>query len=79
MEPWRETVREVTRATVPIVGLLILFKLTLLDFDFESVAVVVLGSAMALVGLILFLFGAPVGILPFGERLGSTLPTYGIP
>lgn len=77
MEPWRETVREVTRATVPIVGLLILFKLTLLDFDFESVAVVVLGSAMALAGLILFLFGARVGILPFGERLGSTLPTYG--
>lgn len=77
MGDWRETFNEVFKSTAPIVGLLILLKLTLLEFDAESVAVVVLGSVMALLGLVLFLLGARVGILPFGERLGAKLPGYG--
>lgn len=77
MGPWRETFNEVFKSTAPIVGLLILLKLTLLEFDGESVAVVVLGSAMALAGLVLFLMGARVGIIPFGERLGGKIPEYG--
>lgn len=77
MEHWRETFAEVVKSTAPIVVLLVALKLTLLEFDWESVAVVVLGSLMALAGLILFLFGARVGIVPFGERLGAILPGYG--
>lgn len=77
MEHWRATLNEVVKSTAPIVGLLIALKLFLLEFDFESVAVVILGSLMALAGLVLFLMGARVGILPFGETLGSRLPSYG--
>lgn len=76
MEHWRATFNEVVRSTAPIVGLLILLKLTLLEFDLESVTVVLLGSLMALLGLTLFLLGARVGILPFGERLGGKIPGY---
>lgn len=73
----RETFNEVFKSTAPIVGLLIGLKLTLLDFDLESAAVVILGSIMALAGLVLFLLGARVGIVPFGERLGGKIPEYG--
>lgn len=77
MEHWRETLNEVVKSTAPIVGLLIVLRLTLLEFEFESVAVVILGSLTALAGLVLFLMGARVGIVPFGETLGGRLPGYG--
>lgn len=77
MEHWRATLNEVVKSTAPIVGLLIALKLFLLEFDLESLAVVVLGSLMALAGLVLFLLGARVGILPFGETLGSRIPAFG--
>lgn len=77
MDSWRETALEVTKATAPIAGMVVAAKLTLLEVDFESVAVVILGSLMALAGLVLFLIGARVAMLPFGERLGGALPAYG--
>ena len=77
MEHWRETFAEVVKSTTPIVAFLLLLKLTLLEFDGHDLAVAVLGSIMALTGLFLFLYGARVGIVPFGERLGAKLPNYG--
>jgi len=77
MSLWRETLGEVVKSTAPIVGLLIALRVTLIEFDAAEVSVVVLGSLMALAGLVLFLFGARSGIVPFGEQLGSKVPTYG--
>lgn len=77
MEHWRSTLNEVVKSTAPIVGLLVVLKLTLLESEWESFAVVVLGCLLALAGLVLFLMGARVGILPFGETLGNKLPEYG--
>lgn len=74
---WRETLGEVVKSTAPIVALLIALRVTLIEFDAVELAVIVLGSLMALAGLVLFLFGARVGIVPFGERLGSRVPGYG--
>jgi len=73
---WRETLAEVFKSTAPIVALLIVLRLTLIEFDVTEVSVVILGSLMALAGLVLFLFGARAGIVPFGERLGAQLPGY---
>ncbi len=77
MEHWRESVKEVATSMTPIVFVILVLKVTLLDVNVESLFNVVFGSAMAMVGLSLFLFGARLGILAFGERLGSSVPQFG--
>ncbi len=77
MGHWRESFFEVVKSTAPIVGMIVVLKLTLLDSDATSIALVLLGSIMAIIGLVLFLVGARLGILPFGERLGGKMPQFG--
>lgn len=76
MDHWRESFKEVLTSTTPIILVILVLKLTLLEFDVASLLHVVLGSAMAIMGLALFLMGARVGILAFGERLGSRIPQF---
>lgn len=77
MEHWRESFKEVLSVTAPIALVILLLRFIFLDADLESVSLVVLGSLMAIVGLGLFLMGARVGVLPFGEFLGNKMPHCG--
>ena len=77
MEHWRHAFEEVVKATAPIALVIVILQVALLERDPARIAVVVLGSIMAMAGLVLFLTGARVGILAFGERLGNTMPQFG--
>lgn len=65
---------EQVRAVVPLALYLVLFQLFILRQDMTDSWVITAGLVAVIVGLMLFMEGLKVGLMPFGEALGNTLP-----
>lgn len=61
----------VTVAIMPLVMLFLLFQLFLLGLPRRQVTDILKGTAIAAVGLFLFLLGIEIGFLPFGRAIGE--------
>lgn len=76
-ETWIEEIKatalSVTIAIVPLVLLFLLVQVFLLKLPRQQVADILKGTAIAAVGLFLFLLGIGVGFLPFGQTVGAAL------
>jgi len=66
--------REQVRAVLPLALYLILFQYFILRQAIDDSFVIVGGLLAVVVGLMLFMEGLKVGLMPFGEIIGSTLP-----
>lgn len=77
MQTVRETVWEVIYAILPISVLVILLQFTLIWMPLESLVQFFIGVLFVMSGLILFLIGVHIGLLPVGEMIGSSLPKTG--
>lgn len=77
MQTVKETIWEVVYAVLPITILVLVLQYTLIWLPFESVLQFLIGVAFVSAGLILFLVGVHVGLLPIGEMIGSSLPKTG--
>jgi hypothetical protein len=64
---------DVVQAIVPLIFLFILFQFLFLKMPRSYVLNLLKGTAIAVVGLILFLQGVRIGFLPVGTALGETL------
>ena len=62
------------KAVAPLAGYLFLFQLLILRQSVQDSGVIAGGLAAVIVGLVLFMEGLRVGLMPFGETIGSTLP-----
>lgn len=65
---------EQLRAVVPISLYLILFRLLIFRKNIEDPALVFMGLVLLILGLMLFMEGLKLALVPLGELLGSTLP-----
>ncbi|TNF97828.1 MAG: DUF1538 domain-containing protein [Gammaproteobacteria bacterium] len=63
------------RAVVPLAVYLALFQIFILRQDVSDAWIITGGLVAVILGLMLFMEGLKVGLMPFGELLGSTLPT----
>lgn len=72
-----DTIKEVFFAIFPITLVVILLQFTIIGMPMEVFLQFIIGVVMVSIGLILFLLGVNVGLLPVGELIGSTLPKYG--
>lgn len=72
-----ETIWEVVYAIMPITVLVLLLQFTLIWLPMESLVQFLIGVAFVSAGLILFLIGVHIGLLPVGEMIGSALPKTG--
>ncbi len=77
MQTVKETIWEVIYAVMPITVLVILLQYTLIWLPFESLVQFLIGVVFVSGGLILFLLGVHIGLLPVGEMIGSALPKTG--
>jgi hypothetical protein len=77
MRDFRETLREVIQAILPITLVIVILELTVLHTPMEAFIQFILGTALATLGIVLFLMGVKVGMLPMGEAIGSELPNRG--
>ncbi len=66
--------QEQLRAVLPLAAYLVLFQYFVLRQNVEDAGIILAGLAAVVFGLMLFMEGLKVGLMPFGEVLGSTLP-----
>jgi hypothetical protein len=62
------------KAVVPLGVYLFLFQLLILRESVQEAGVIAAGLAAVIIGLMLFMEGLRVGLMPFGETIGSILP-----
>lgn len=62
------------KAVTPLAIYLVLFQLFILRVPVDESLVITGGLAAVIVGLMLFMEGLKVGLMPFGEALGISLP-----
>ena len=77
MQSVQETIWEVIYAVLPITILVLVLQYTLIWLPFSSVLQFLIGVIFVSAGLILFLIGVHIGLLPVGEMIGSSLPKTG--
>ena len=65
---------EQVQAVVPLAVYLIVFQLFILRQVVEDSWVITLGLFEVIIGLMLFMEGLKLGLMPFGEVIGNTLP-----
>lgn len=77
MKTVKETIWEVIYAILPITLLVLVLQYTLFWLPFATVIQFIIGVLFVSTGLILFLLGVHIGLLPVGEMIGSSLPRTG--
>lgn len=65
---------EVLKAMLPLVAVIIIMQFTLLKLPLADFWQFFAGVVMAICGMILFLVGLEIGILPMGQAIGAELP-----
>ena len=66
--------RDQIKAVLPLAGYLALFQLLILKQDVTDSWIISGGLLSVIIGLMLFMEGLKVGLMPFGETIGNTLP-----
>jgi len=62
------------RSVVPLALYLMLFQIIVFRQSILQAEIITLGLVAVILGLMLFMEGLKVGLMPFGEMLGNTLP-----
>jgi hypothetical protein len=65
---------EQARAVLPLALYLAVFQIVILRQTVEDSVIIATGLACVIMGLVLFMEGLKVGLMPFAERIGSELP-----
>lgn len=65
---------EQAKAVIPLAAYLALFQLIVLGSPLADASLLGLGLLAVMVGLMLFMEGLKLGLMPFGELIGSQLP-----
>lgn len=68
---------EVLKAILPLAGVIAVFQFTPLQMPSHTFYQFLIGVVMVIGGMVLFLVGIDVGILPVGEAIGGELPKRG--
>jgi hypothetical protein len=67
------TAQSVALAVLPLVALFLLFQWLFLDLPRQEVLRILKGTALASLGLFLFLLGVGIGFMPFGRAIGKAV------
>ncbi|GGH70529.1 hypothetical protein GCM10010978_05540 [Compostibacillus humi] len=70
----KETVIEVIKSILPITIVITILQFTLIQLPAETFFQFLIGALFVGIGLILFLLGVNIGLLPVGEMIGAALP-----
>jgi hypothetical protein len=73
----KQTVIEVVSAVIPVTIVVIILQMTLIQVPLETLLQFLVGVLLVSTGLILFLLGVQIGILPMGEQMGEALSKTG--
>lgn len=71
---FRERLVGQLKIVLPIVGYLFLFQLLVLQKPVADATIILLGQTCVILGLLFFLEGLQLGLMPFSETIGAMLP-----
>ncbi|WP_100406896.1 DUF1538 domain-containing protein [Bacillus solitudinis] len=77
MQRVKDTVKEVVYAIIPLSAVIIILQFTVIGLKMDILIQFITGVIMVSVGLILFLLGVHIGLLPVGDMIGTALPKMG--
>lgn len=77
VQGWRGIIHEVLQAVTPIALLVIVLQVTIIHMPAEPFIRFLVGAFFVMTGLLLFLQGVKIGLLPLGNAIGSELPKKG--
>lgn len=77
VQGWREIIHEVLQAVTPIVLLVIILQVAIIHMPAEAFIRFIVGTFLIFAGLLFFLQGVKIGLLPLGNAIGSELPKKG--
>ncbi len=66
--------REQLKAVLPISAFLFIFQLAVLRQGIDDAIAITLGLVVVILGLMFFMEGLRLGLMPLGEIIGATLP-----
>lgn len=75
MNLFRQKLDEVTRSLLPVIALVLLVSLTLIRVEGEVLWRFLIGGALLLIGLAVFLLGVDLAMNPIGARMAEELAT----
>ncbi|MFW6347141.1 MAG: DUF1538 domain-containing protein [Cyclonatronaceae bacterium] len=73
----KDTIKEVAYAVFPIAAVIVLLQFTVIFLPMEMFYTFLAGLGLVSGGLVFFLVGVHLGLLPVGEMIGSALPQTG--
>jgi hypothetical protein len=73
----RKVVLEVFQAILPITVTVLVLLLTVIRIPTNLIFQFLIGASMVIVGMVFFLLGVKIGLLPMGEAIGAELPKRG--
>ncbi len=73
----RGQIIEVITAILPLVLVVVILQFALVKMPVHLFLQFVIGAVMVIAGMVLFLLGVEIGILPMGKALGAELPRRG--
>lgn len=73
----REKLLDVLKAVAPLVGIVICLQITVVHAPLAVFIQFLIGSALAVAGMLLLFTGVDLGILPMGRFIGAELPKKG--
>jgi len=68
---------EVLKAVMPLIAVVCLLQVTIIHAPLELFVQFLVGSALAIAGMLVLFLGIDVGILPMGRFIGAELPKRG--
>ena len=77
MSVLKEIIKEVLYAVLPLTVVVFIMQLIILSSPTVEILQFLVGLIFVTVGLILFLVGIRIGLLPMGEYVGNTIPHTG--
>lgn len=75
IEDFKETFKEVVLAVLPLSGVVLLIML-MIGMSSNMFLSFVTGTLLVIGGMVLFLMGVKIGMLPIGESIGAELPKH---
>ncbi len=70
----KESIKETLLAILPVSAAVILLQLVLIQLPFKDFLPFLFGLFFVILGLMFFLIGVNIGLLPIGEMIGKILP-----
>ena len=74
---FKENLVEVLQAVLPITSVVVVLQFSIAPMPLLMFIRFLLGALMVMLGLLLFLQGVKIGLLPMGEMIGAELPKRG--